>query len=94
MLAMRIVITPETVVVELRGWNRLWATRWRDLVLPLGQIKLPVRVRPPEAEQGFKGLRVGTNLPGHFTAGSVGCCGVRGAGGLCKGSRWADVEGP
>ena len=57
------------LVVEIRGWSRLWAFK-RHLRVPLSQIRA-VRWDPTVAKGWWKGWRVpGTHIPGVITAGT------------------------
>eukprot|EP00887_Chlorella_sp_A99_P001716 scaffold8.g1716.t1 len=68
---MRIELCRESLVVRLEGWDKLWAAVRSDIAVDLHTI-CGVRARPPEAAAACKGLRVGTDLPGWFTAGTRG----------------------
>jgi hypothetical protein len=63
-----IEITPASLVVHIRGADRLLALK-SQLEVPLEHIAA-VDTSPPEAHQIWHGLRAGgTNLPGAITAG-------------------------
>ena len=77
-------ITPDMLVVHIRGADRFFALATR-LEVPLAHIS-SVAVNPAEAHQVFHGLRMGgTNLPGVITAGR-----------FLQGGAWAfwDVHDP
>src|SRR4029077_17513802 len=65
----RISINGDRVLLEVQGWDKLWALK-SQLEFPLDHIT-EVRVDPEPARGWWHGLRFpGTNIPGVLTAGS------------------------
>jgi hypothetical protein len=65
----RISINGDRVLLEVQGWDKLWALK-SQLEFPLDHIT-DVRVDPEPARGWWHGLRFpGTNIPGVLTAGS------------------------
>ncbi|KAJ2997195.1 hypothetical protein HDV02_005793 [Globomyces sp. JEL0801] len=68
---MHFKLVPETksLLIELSTMNKLATVRLTDVTIPLSDIE-SIIAAPPQAQVLFKGLRVGTELPGVITAGT------------------------
>lgn len=68
-------INGETLVVEIEGWDKLWALKSR-LEIPLANVR--GATADPGATRGFKGIKQsGTHFPGVITAGTFHIDGER-----------------
>ncbi|SPQ92982.1 Uncharacterized protein PBTT_00893 [Plasmodiophora brassicae] len=66
-MGVKITVDGNGVHIHLSVLQKVIAVQG-DIRIPLGNIKLPVRVHPDECNQFFKGLKVGADIPGVFTA--------------------------
>ena len=75
-------LTRDTLIVHVRGMDRLWSLKSR-LEIPLPHV-LGAEVDPDVAQGWRKGLRApGTHLPGVITAGTFYQEGATGCSGTC-----------